>query len=116
MKAKTKRNRVDIHGNVINKSNIKARFEKYLTNGECLRASKLAKWGKKFDKLPDDFIDQDVNRFLEIYELQYKVKAITKVKYINAIKYIEDYRPDKEKEYFPDPAHKQYLNKGVFGF
>ena len=110
------KNRVDINGNVIDKSNIVEHFNKYLTKGECLRASKLAKWAKKFDKHPDDFTNQDCNRFIEIYDLQYKVKAITKVRYANAVKYIEDFRPNKQKEYFPDPSNKQYLNKDVFGF
>jgi|18_taG_2_1085343.scaffolds.fasta_scaffold12013_5 transcriptional regulator with XRE-family HTH domain len=113
---KLRKIRKDINGKTINKSNVVQRFQKYLTKKECARAEKLGKWAKTFSKYESEFTIKDINRFIEIYEIQYKVKAITKSTYTNEIKALEDLKPNKIEDIFridqlrTDPRKKENRN------
>ena len=114
---KLRKIRKDINGKTINKSNVVQRFQKYLTKKECARAEKLGKWAKTFSKYESEFTIKDINRFIEIYEIQYKVKAITKSTYTNEIKALEDLKPNKIEDIFridqlrTDPRRKENRTK-----
>ena len=114
---KLRKIRKDINGKTINKGNVVQRFQKYLTKKECARAEKLGKWAKTFSKYESEFTIKDINRFIEIYEIQYKVKAITKSTYTNEIKALEDLKPNKIEDIFTidrlrtDPRRKENRTK-----
>lgn len=83
-----------LDGQKINKSNVISFVDSIFTAKEKKRLIELAKWSKNLDKDTDQYNNDDCNNWIEIWSNHLKAGIITKQKFLDNCKEIEEVRKE----------------------
>jgi len=92
-----------LDGQKINKDNVISFVDSIFTPKEKKRLIELSKWAKNLNKDLDQYNNEDCNKWIEIWDNHLKAKIITKQKFLDNCKEIEEVRKENNhKKHWDD--------------